>query len=184
MRDGRLAGVPHPGQLDVDEICRQAASRRWAATPAELLPVVADPLVGGGTGQSCPEYYSQDGIYLSINRPGDIEKSFAALGLGARDVDIIVASDGEQIPGIGDGGVGGGMQVATGTLAIYTAAAGIRPNRVIPVALPPGTDNQALRGDRSTWAVGVPGVAVGLPRLHQALRANGVEAVPRRAAAL
>ena len=114
--------------------------------PAELLPVVADPLVGGGTGRSCPEYYSPDGIYLSIDRPGDIEKSFAALGLGARDVDIIVASDGEQIPGIGDGGVGG-MQVATGTLAIYTAAAGIRPNRVIPVALDAGTDNQALRGD-------------------------------------
>ena len=114
--------------------------------PAELLPVVADPLVGGGTGQSCPEYYSQDGIYLSIDRPGDIEKSFAALGLGARDVDIIVASDGEQIPGIGDGGVGG-MQVATGKLAIYTAAAGIRPNRMIPVSLDAGTDNQALRGD-------------------------------------
>jgi malate dehydrogenase (oxaloacetate-decarboxylating) len=114
--------------------------------PAELLPMVADPLAGDGMGQSFPEYDSPDGIYLSIDRPGDIEKSFASLGLGAGDVDIIVCSDGEEIPGIGDGGVGG-IGVAAGKLAIYTAAAGIRPSRVIPVSLDAGTDNQALRGD-------------------------------------
>ena len=114
--------------------------------PAELLPIVTDPLAGDGIGQSSPECYSPDGIYLSIDRPGDIEKSFATLGLGAGDVDIIVCSDGEEIPGIGDGGIGG-IQVAAGKRAIYTAAAGIRPSRVIPVSLDAGTDNQALRGD-------------------------------------
>ena len=114
--------------------------------PAELLPIVTDQLAGDGIGPSSPECYSPDGIYLSIDRPGDIEKSFATLGLGAGDVDIIVCSDGEEIPGIGDGG-GGGIQIAAGKLAIYTAAAGIRPSRVIPVALDAGTDNQALRGD-------------------------------------
>jgi malate dehydrogenase (oxaloacetate-decarboxylating) len=105
--------------------------------PAELLPLVADPLAGEA---------SPDGIYLSIDRPGDIEESFATLGLGAGDVDIVVGSDGEQIPGVGDGGVGG-IGVAARKLAIYTAAAGIRPRRVIPVSLDAGTDNQALRGD-------------------------------------
>jgi malate dehydrogenase (oxaloacetate-decarboxylating) len=114
--------------------------------PAELLPIVADPLAGDGMGQSAPDYHSPDGIYLSIGRPDDIEKSFATLGLGADDVDIIVCSDGEEIPGVGDGGVGG-IQVAAGKLAIYAAAAGIRPSRVIPVSLDAGTDNQALRGD-------------------------------------
>jgi malate dehydrogenase (oxaloacetate-decarboxylating) len=114
--------------------------------PAELLPIVADPLAGDGMGQSSPDYFSPDGIYLSVDRPGDIEKSFATLGLGAGDVDIIVCSDGEEIPGIGDGGVGG-IGVAAGKLAIYTAAGGIRPSRVIPVSLDAGTDNQALRGD-------------------------------------
>jgi malate dehydrogenase (oxaloacetate-decarboxylating) len=85
-------------------------------------------------------------LNLSIDRPGDIEKSFAALGLGAGDVDIIVCSDGAEIPGVGDRGVGG-IQAAAGTLAIYTAAAGIRPGRVVPVSLDAGPDNQALRGD-------------------------------------
>jgi malate dehydrogenase (oxaloacetate-decarboxylating) len=110
--------------------------------PAELLPVVTDPLAG----PSASEYYSPDGIYLSIDRPGDIETSFATLGLGAGDVDIIVCSDGAEIPGVGDGGVGG-IGVAAGKLAIYATAAGIRPSRVIPVSLDAGTDNQALRGD-------------------------------------
>jgi malate dehydrogenase (oxaloacetate-decarboxylating) len=120
--------------------------RVLSSHPAELLPIVADPLAADGIGQSFPEFYCPDGIYLSIDRPSDIEKSFATLGLGAGDVDIIVCSDGEEIPGIGDGGVGG-IQVAAGKLAIYTAAAGIRPSRVIPVSLDVGTDNQALRGD-------------------------------------
>jgi malate dehydrogenase (oxaloacetate-decarboxylating) len=114
--------------------------------PAELLPIVADPLAGEGIGPSAPECYSPDGIYLSIDRPGDVEKSFATLGLGADDVDIIVCSDGEEIPGIGDGGIGG-IRVAAGKLAIYTAAGGIGPRRMIPVSLDAGTDNQALRGD-------------------------------------
>jgi malate dehydrogenase (oxaloacetate-decarboxylating) len=114
--------------------------------PAELLPMVADPLAGDGMGPSAPEYCSPDGIYLSIDRPGDVEKSFATLGLGAGDVDIIVCSDGEQIPGTGDGGVGG-IGVAAGKLAIYAAAGGIRPRRMIPVSLDAGTDNQALHGD-------------------------------------
>ncbi len=113
---------------------------------AELLPFIADPLAGEAIGQYSPEYRSPGGIYLSIDRPGDIEKSFATLGLGADDVDVIVCSDAAEIPGIGDGGVGG-IQIAAGKLAVYTAAAGVRPGRVIPVSLDAGTDNEALRSD-------------------------------------
>jgi malate dehydrogenase (oxaloacetate-decarboxylating) len=113
---------------------------------AELLPIVADPMTGEAIGQSSQEYYNPDGIYLSIDRPGDIEKSFATLDLGADDVDVIVCTDAGEVPGVGDQGVGG-IRIAAGKLAIYTAAAGIRPRRVIPVSLDVGTDNQALRGD-------------------------------------
>jgi malate dehydrogenase (oxaloacetate-decarboxylating) len=114
--------------------------------PAELLPVVADPVPGEAIGQCTQEFYIPNGIYLSIDRPGDIEGSFASLGLGADDVDVIVCSDAAEIPGIGDRGVGG-IQIAAGKVAAYTAAAGIRPGRLIPVSLDVGTDNQALRSD-------------------------------------
>jgi malate dehydrogenase (oxaloacetate-decarboxylating) len=114
--------------------------------PAELLPIVSDPVAGEAIGQYSQEYCCPGGIYLSIDRPGDIEQSFATLGLGADDVDVIVCSDAEEVPGIGDWGVGG-IQLAVGRLAIYAAAAGIRPGRVIPVSLDVGTDNEALRSD-------------------------------------
>ena len=110
---------------------------------AELLPVVEGCAADEAIGRYPDEYGSPRGIYLSIDRPGDIEKSFATLGLGTGDVDVIVCSDAEQIPGIGDRG-GGGMHTATGKLAAYAAGAGIHPHRVIPVSLDAGTDNETL----------------------------------------
>ena len=113
---------------------------------AELLPVVYDPTVGDAIEQYSHEYRRPRGIYLSIDRPDDIEKAFATLELGPDDVDLIVCTDAEEILGIGDWGVGG-IQISVGKLAVYTAAAGIDPRRVIPVSLDVGTDNEGLLND-------------------------------------
>jgi malate dehydrogenase (oxaloacetate-decarboxylating) len=112
----------------------------------ELLPVVYDPTVGDAIEQYSDEYRGQHGIYLSIDHPEDIESAFATLGLGPDDVDLLVCSDAEQILGIGDWGVGG-IQIANGKLAIYTAGGGIDPSRCIPVSLDVGTDNPTLLQD-------------------------------------
>jgi malate dehydrogenase (oxaloacetate-decarboxylating) len=61
-------------------------------------------------------------------------------------VDLIVCTDAEEILGIGDWGVGG-IQIAVGKLAVYTAAAGIDPSRAIAVSLDVGTDNEGLLND-------------------------------------
>jgi malate dehydrogenase (oxaloacetate-decarboxylating) len=113
---------------------------------AELLPIVYDPTVGEAIENYSHEYRRPRGIYLSIDRPDDIAKAFGSLELGPADVDLIVCSDAEEILGIGDWGVGG-IQIAVGKLAVYTAAAGIDPRRVIPVSLDVGTDNEALLND-------------------------------------
>jgi malate dehydrogenase (oxaloacetate-decarboxylating) len=113
---------------------------------AELLPIVYDPTVGDAIQRYSHEYRRPRGIFLSIDQPDDIEKSFATLELGPDDVDLIVCSDAEEILGIGDWGVGG-IQIAVGKLAVYTAAAGIDPRRVIPVSLDVGTDNEGLLND-------------------------------------
>jgi malate dehydrogenase (oxaloacetate-decarboxylating) len=113
---------------------------------AELLPVVYDPTVGEAIQRYSHEYRRPRGLYLSIDQPDDIETAFATLGLGPGDVDLIVCTDAEEILGIGDWGVGG-IQISAGKLAVYTAAAGINPRRVIPVSLDVGTDNERLLND-------------------------------------
>lgn len=128
----------------------------------EMLPIVYTPTVGTAIRRYSNEYRRPRGIYLSVDAPGDIERSLRASGRGADDVDLIVATDGEGILGIGDWGVGG-IDIAVGKLAVYTAAAGIDPRRTLPVMLDVGTNREELldnplylgnrhpRADRETY---------------------------------
>ncbi|GGR61458.1 MULTISPECIES: NAD-dependent malic enzyme [Streptomyces] len=109
----------------------------------EMLPIVYTPTVGTAIRRYSTEYRRPRGVYLSVDAPGDIERSLRASGLGADDVDLIVATDGEGILGIGDWGVGG-IDIAVGKLAVYTAAAGIDPRRTLPVMLDVGTNRREL----------------------------------------
>ena len=69
-----------------------------------------------------------------------------------------MATDSEGILGIGDQGVGG-IEISIGKLAVYTAAAGIHPRRVLPVVLDIGhRQSRAARLTTCTWAPGTPRV--------------------------
>jgi malate dehydrogenase (oxaloacetate-decarboxylating) len=113
---------------------------------SEMLPVIYTPTVGQAIENYSHEYRRPRGVYLSVDQPELIERSLEAYGLGADDVDLIVATDAGAILGIGDWGVGG-MSIAVGKLVVYTAAAGIDPGRTIPVMLDVGTDRQSLLDD-------------------------------------
>ncbi len=113
---------------------------------SEMLPVIYTPTVGQAIEHYSHEYRRPRGIYLSVDEPGQIERSLRAFGLQEDDVDLIVATDAGALLGIGDWGVGG-MSIAVGKLAVYTAAAGIDPGRSLPVMLDVGTDRQALLDD-------------------------------------
>ena len=113
---------------------------------AEMLPVVYDPVIAQAVERYSHEFQRPRGVYLSVDDPGGVEAAFANYGLGADDVDLLVATDAGAILGIGDWGTNG-MAIAQGKLAIYAAAAGIDPSRVIPVMLDAGTDNEALLND-------------------------------------
>ena len=112
----------------------------------EMIPIVNDLTVGMAMEQYHHECRAPRGLYLSIDHPEAIEEAFGNLGAGPDDIDLILATDAEQIPGIGDWGVGG-IEVSIGKLAIYTAAGGIDPGRVIPVMLDVGTNRQSLLED-------------------------------------
>jgi malate dehydrogenase (oxaloacetate-decarboxylating) len=112
----------------------------------EMLPIVYTPTIGQAIERFSHEFRRPRGVYLSVDHPDNVELAFRNYGMGAEDVDLIVATDSEGILGIGDWGVGG-IEIAIGKLAVYIAAAGIHPRRVIPVVLDMGTDNLALLND-------------------------------------
>ncbi len=112
----------------------------------EMIPIVNDLTVGLAMEQYHHECRRPRGVYLSIDHADAIEEAFANLGVGAGDIDLILATDAEQVLGIGDWGVGG-IEVSIGKLAIYTAAGGVDPTRVIPVMLDVGTNRASLLDD-------------------------------------
>jgi malate dehydrogenase (oxaloacetate-decarboxylating) len=109
----------------------------------EMLPIIYTPTIGEVIERFSLEFNRARGVFLSIDHPDDIEEAFLGYHLGPDDVDLIVVTDSEGILGIGDQGIGG-IEIAVGKLALYTAAAGLHPRRVIPVVLDVGTDNLGL----------------------------------------
>jgi malate dehydrogenase (oxaloacetate-decarboxylating) len=112
----------------------------------EMLPIVYTPTVGKAIERFSHEYRRPRGVFLSVNQPEEVEESLRNYGLDSEEVDLLVATDSEGILGIGDQGVGG-IDIAIGKLAVYIAAAGLHPRRVIPVVLDMGTDNLRLLND-------------------------------------
>src|ERR1700704_126464 len=89
----------------------------------EMLPVVYDPVVAEAIERYSDEFQRPDGVYLSVDDIDGVETAFRKYGLGADDVDLLVATDAEEILGIGDWGANG-IAISIGKLAVYTAAAG------------------------------------------------------------
>jgi malate dehydrogenase (oxaloacetate-decarboxylating) len=112
----------------------------------EMIPIVNDLTVGMAMEHYHHEFRRPRGVYLSIDHPEAIETAFENLRAKPGDIDLIVATDAEQVPGIGDWGVGG-IEVPIGKLAIFTAAGGIDPLRAIPVMLDVGTNRESLLTD-------------------------------------
>ena len=120
--------------------------RLFSEHVVEFMPIVYDPTIA----ESIERYDElfvdpQYAAYLSINAPENIEQVLKNAANG-RDIKLIVATDAEGILGIGDWGVNG-VDISVGKLMVYTAAAGIDPNSVLPVVLDVGTNRQQLLKD-------------------------------------
>jgi malate dehydrogenase (oxaloacetate-decarboxylating)(NADP+) len=118
---------------------------------AELAPLVYTPTVGVVCQQFGAQFRRARGMYFSREDRGLF--SSMVWNWPHDDVHVIVVTDGSRILGLGDLGAHG-MGIPIGKLALYCAAGGIAPHRVMPVMLDVGTNNEALLRDPDY--VGIP----------------------------
>jgi malate dehydrogenase (oxaloacetate-decarboxylating) len=111
----------------------------------EMMPIIYTPTEGSAIANYSRLFRGPEGVFLTIDQAGEMEADFDQVA-ASDDIDIIVVSDGEQILGIGDQGVGG-VLISIAKLVLYTLCAGIHPNRTLPVVLDCGTDNKDLLED-------------------------------------
>lgn len=112
----------------------------------ELMPIVYDPVIAESIEQYSGQFVNpQYAAFLSIDHPELIEASLKQAA-GDRKIRLIVVTDAEGILGIGDWGTNG-VDISVGKLMVYTAAAGIDPQTVLPVVLDCGTNRETLLKD-------------------------------------
>ncbi|CAN6465224.1 unnamed protein product [Victoria cruziana] len=110
----------------------------------DFAPIIYTPTVGLVCQNYGGLFRRPRGMYFSAKDKGEMMSMI--YNWPSEQVDMIVITDGSRILGLGDLGVQG-IGIPIGKLDIYVAAAGINPQRILPVMLDVGTNNKRLLED-------------------------------------
>lgn len=118
--------------------------RTLMSDPGRFLEIVYDPTIG----EACLKFdhimRRPLGMYLSITRKGHVREVLR--NWPVKDVRFICVTNAGRILGLGDLGANG-MGIPIGKLQLYTAAAGVPPQVLLPMYLDAGTNNETYLSD-------------------------------------
>ena len=112
--------------------------------PARFLEIVYDPTIGEACLKFDQIFRRPRGMYLSITRKGHVKEVLR--NWPVKDVRFICVTNAGRILGLGDLGANG-MGIPIGKLQLYTAAAGVPPEGLLPMYLDAGTNNESYLQD-------------------------------------
>jgi len=115
--------------------------RLLAEHTSELLPFVYTPTIGKVAQQFSELINPINGIFIDPSMRGRVQEILARVLDG--NAQVIVASNGGRVLGLGDQGIGG-MAICRGKLALYSLFGGINPAAVLPLMIDLGTNNPEL----------------------------------------
>jgi malate dehydrogenase (oxaloacetate-decarboxylating)(NADP+) len=118
--------------------------RTLMSDPARFLEIVYDPTIGEACLKFDHIFRRPHGMYLSITRKGHVREVLR--NWPVKDVRFICVTNAGRILGLGDLGANG-MGIPIGKLQLYTAAAGVPPEGLLPMYLDAGTNNEAYLRD-------------------------------------
>ena len=118
--------------------------RTLMSDPARFLEIVYDPTIAEACLKFDHIFRRPRGMYLSISRKGHVKEVLR--NWPVKDVRFICVTDGGRILGLGDLGANG-MGIPIGKLELYTAAAGVPPEGLLPMYLDAGTNNETYLRD-------------------------------------
>jgi len=118
--------------------------RTLMSDPARFLDIVYDPTIGEACLKFDHIFRRPMGMYLSIKRKGHVKEVLR--NWPVKDVRFICVTDSGRILGLGDLGANG-MGIPIGKLQLYTAAAGVPPEGLLPLYLDAGTNNEGYLKD-------------------------------------
>ena len=118
--------------------------RTLMSDPARFLDIVYDPTIAEACLKFDHIFRRPQGMYLSITRKGHVREVLR--NWPVKDVRFICVTNAGRILGLGDLGANG-MGIPIGKLQLYTAAAGVPPEGLLPMYLDAGTNNETYLHD-------------------------------------